>query len=242
MLPDADGFAARVHREVRVRGDTVAVDPVRVTAAYHRRTHGCLHEMAVDIRTASRHDIARIARALSRAFLNDPVFVWAIPDEHRRLEVLPGFFTIFTAAFQRHGHVYRTVDGTAAALWVPPGVVSVGDDEVDTFGTALDEISGPDAARLGAISATLGERHPHEPVWYLNFMGVEPLAQGHGVGSALLEHVLVHADRAGAPAYLDATSTRNRSLYERHGFEATGELIVPDGPHLWPMWRPPQPR
>jgi ribosomal protein S18 acetylase RimI-like enzyme len=194
----------------------------------------------VEIRTASIHDVARIAAALGRAFFDDPVFVWAFPDADRRVEVLPGLFTIFSTALQRHGHVYRTADGTAAALWVPPGVAPVGDDEAEAFGAALAEICGPDADRSMAIGALLDENHPREPVWYLNFLGVEPAGQGRGVGSALLEHVLVRADRNAATAYLEATSMRNRRLYERHGFEARGELRVPGGPPLWPMWREPR--
>jgi ribosomal protein S18 acetylase RimI-like enzyme len=196
----------------------------------------------VEIRTASIHDVARIAAALSRAFLDDPVFVWAIPDADRRREVLPGFFTLFTVAFQRHGHVHRTADGTAAALWVSPGVAPVADDEADAFGAALAEICGTDAERTVAIGALLEENHPHEPAWYLNFMGVEPAGQGRGIGAALLEEVLVRADHDGAAACLDATATRNRRLYERHGFATTGELTVPGGPPLWPMWREPRRR
>ena len=83
----------------------------------------------VEIRTASIHDIARVAAALGEAFVDDPVMIWAIPEPDRRRAILPGFFTIFTAVFQRHGHVYRTTDGTAAALWSPPGVDAVGEDE-----------------------------------------------------------------------------------------------------------------
>jgi ribosomal protein S18 acetylase RimI-like enzyme len=196
----------------------------------------------VEIRTASVHDVARIATALSRAFFDDPVFTWMIPDVDRRREALPGFFTIFTAACQRHGHVHRTVDGSAAALWVPPGVAPIADDEAEAFGGALAEAAGPDAERSMAIGALLDEHHPHEPAWYVNFIGVEPAGQGRGIGTALLQKVLVVADREGEAACLDATSMRNRELYERHGFTVTDELTVDDSPPLWPMWREPRDR
>jgi GNAT superfamily N-acetyltransferase len=195
---------------------------------------------AAEIRAASIHDLARVGLALSRAFQDDPVFVWTLPDPGRRREVLPGFFTVFAGAFHRHGHVYRTADGTGAALWVAPGVAPVGDDEADAFGAALEEVVGTDAERTFIISELLDENRPHDPVWYLNFMGVEPAGQGRGIGSALLEHVLAEADRKAEPAYLDATSMRNRRLYERHGFETTRELRLPDGPPIWPMWREPR--
>jgi len=40
--------------------------------------------------------------------------------------------------------------------------------------------------------------------------------------------------------YLDATSERNKRLYERHGFEAEAEYAPEGGPPLWPMWREPK--
>jgi hypothetical protein len=51
--------------------------------------------------------------------------------------------------------------------------------------------------------------------------------------------VLDIADAAGEPAYLEATSSRSRALYERHGFEVTRELRCGDSPPLWAMWRDP---
>jgi hypothetical protein len=51
--------------------------------------------------------------------------------------------------------------------------------------------------------------------------------------------VLERCDREGARAYLDATSERNKRLYERHGFQAEDPFASPGGPPLWPMWRQP---
>jgi ribosomal protein S18 acetylase RimI-like enzyme len=42
------------------------------------------------------------------------------------------------------------------------------------------------------------------------------------------------------PAYLESSNPRNMSLYRRHGFEQVGELPLPDGPALYPMWRTPR--
>jgi hypothetical protein len=45
-------------------------------------------------------------------------------------------------------------------------------------------------------------------------------------------------DSARLPAYLETSTPRARSLYERHGFAVTGELNVPmGGPPIWLMWR-----
>jgi hypothetical protein len=52
--------------------------------------------------------------------------------------------------------------------------------------------------------------------------------------------VLDAADRAGEAAYLEATSSRNRALYERHGFTCIGDLGLPDGPTVYALWRTPR--
>ena len=52
--------------------------------------------------------------------------------------------------------------------------------------------------------------------------------------------VLDRADDEGMPAYLEATSERNRALYLRHGFEDLEKVHWPGGgPPLWLMWREP---
>jgi hypothetical protein len=55
----------------------------------------------------------------------------------------------------------------------------------------------------------------------------------------LLWSVLEAADRQGEPAYLEATSPRNRALFERHGFAVVDELRTGDCPPVWAMWRRP---
>jgi GNAT superfamily N-acetyltransferase len=188
-----------------------------------------------DITTLRVGDHAGAVAALSGAFYDDPVFRWIYPDDARRLAVLPGFFDVFTRAIGRHGASHGIGDGMGAALWVPPGEDVAEDD--DAFGEALAVLSPPDLDRAMAAMELLGEAHPHEPCWYLNLLGVAPEHQGKGVGSTLLRAALERADRDGVPAYLEATSEDNKRLYERHGFAATAELRLPDGPSLWAMWR-----
>ena len=52
--------------------------------------------------------------------------------------------------------------------------------------------------------------------------------------------LLERCDADGMPAYLEATTQRNRALYLRHGFEDYGVIVLPGGPPMWQMWREPQ--
>ncbi|RBL82809.1 GNAT family N-acetyltransferase, partial [Streptomyces cavourensis] len=68
-----------------------------------------------------------------------------------------------------------------------------------------------------------------------------PRRQGEGIGAGLIRAELDRCDRDGVPAYLEASSARSRTLYERLGFHFLGTAVdLPDGPRMWPMWRDPQ--
>jgi GNAT superfamily N-acetyltransferase len=192
------------------------------------------------IRKAVLEDLSEISTALSRAFFDDPLFAWALPDEDRRQRLLPEFFALFTRAFLRHQETYTTGgDVVAAALWAPPGAVPVSGEDAEELGQQIEELAGPDAPRFLGVNKLFDDHHPHGSYWYLQFMGVAPGWQGQGIGSALMAPILERCDREGVRAYLDATSERNKRLYERHGFEAEDPFAAQGGPPLWPMWRQP---
>jgi ribosomal protein S18 acetylase RimI-like enzyme len=86
----------------------------------------------------------------------------------------------------------------------------------------------------------MAEWHPEEPHWYLPIIGVEPNAQGRGLGGALLRHAVARCDRENLIAYLESSNPRNITLYERHGFERMGEIKVGKGPLVTPMLRQPR--
>lgn len=90
---------------------------------------------------------------------------------------------------------------------------------------------------VAAITALLS-KHPSEPHYYLPFVGVDPAAQGQGIGSAVLEPVLRWCDTLRLGAYLENTNERNLVFYERLGFRVLEIMaLAADGPTVWRMWR-----
>jgi len=63
------------------------------------------------------------------------------------------------------------------------------------------------------------EHHPTQPHWYLYYLGTEPEKQGTGIGAAVMRPVLDLCDSHRLPVNLEASSPRNRALYQRHGFD-----------------------
>ena len=92
--------------------------------------------------------------------------------------------------------------------------------------------AGPDEEAVGELVERHGRRVPprrhrlpswgrwargsRQPHWYLPLIGVDPLHQSKGWGTALLQYALDQVDREHLPAYLESSNPRNIPLYQRH--------------------------
>ncbi|GAA1515319.1 GNAT family N-acetyltransferase [Streptomyces albidochromogenes] len=195
--------------------------------------------MGVEIRQAGESDREALVRLLDTAFMDDPVSSWVFPDRTHRARVHGTFLGVFLDVALRDGWVDMTQDGSATALWlhVPAGPPQ-GEDDTPAL---MRQTADPDNERAELIGRLTGEVHPHDRAHaYLLLIAVSPERQGEGLGTALIQPVLDRCDRDGVPAYLEASSERSSTLYERLGFAFTGRTVdLPDGPHMWPMWREP---
>ncbi|MDX2542061.1 GNAT family N-acetyltransferase [Streptomyces sp. WI04-05B] len=204
--------------------------------------------MGVAIRTAGEDDRELVVRLLDEAFQDDPVSGWVFPEQGHRRATHPKLMAAFLDIVLAEGRVDLTEDGTGCALWlsVPadahPENENEGAAEENGDAARLREAVDPDNERVELIGQLTAAIHPsdraHEYLWMI---GVAPDSQGRGLGAALVQHVLERCDREGVAAYLEASSARSRTLYERLGFVHLGRpLDLPDGPRMWPMWREPQ--
>lgn len=185
------------------------------------------------IRPADRR---RGVAALTLAFAADPVMRWVWPDAYQYATYWPRFAEAYGGRAFDCGTAHVPEDFAAVALWLPPGA---GSDDA-TAGEVIAESCGDQILRdLAAMTEQMARFHPAGDVWFLPLIGVDPAAQGRGLGSALLRHGLAACDRDGLLAYLDATSPRNRALYERHGFRVIGVIQAGSSAPMWAMLREP---
>jgi ribosomal protein S18 acetylase RimI-like enzyme len=193
------------------------------------------------LRQATAEDVRRLTTVLAEAFFDDPVFGWLIPEDGKRRARLRRYFGIELRYYTLpRGRVWTTNDLSGVALSLPPGAWRAPPHATLMEGGAFG-IHLPRAARLGAAMEWRHMRMPREPHYYVRDIGVHPDMQGRGLGSTLLHPTLERCDREGLPAYLEASSERSAALYERLGFQLTGELRVGGSPPLRLMLRPPHP-
>lgn len=197
----------------------------------------------VQARPATRADVGGLSRTLGRAFFDDPVMCWMLPDADQRRRKLHKLFSALT----RHHHlaqggvevvadIANVIGG--AALWDPPGKWRQTRGEELRAMPGLLLAFGRSMKRGLVLEEMMKKAHPEEPHWYLAIIGSDPDVRGKGYGQALMSSRLDRCDAEHAPAYLESSNPDNVPYYQRFGFEITGEITPPGGPTLIPMWRP----
>jgi GNAT superfamily N-acetyltransferase len=195
----------------------------------------------MEARQATDGDVRSLASTLARAFHDDPVMTWLFGERpgprHRRLR---RYFASEARRHGRHGQVLTSGDHAGVAFWDPPGLWRATWPQLVRSAPVILPAVGPRILRAAKALDLIDRAHPREHHWYLAVLGTDPPHQGRGVGAALVDPVLDRCDREGLGAYLESSKLTNVPYYERFGFSVTGQIDLPSGPPVWPMWRNPR--
>lgn len=184
-------------------------------------------------------DLPLITASLTKAFSDDPVFVYLMGGAFNAKRANLAF-NMLGRHMLAHGIIMTNDDRSAAAYWGPPGSWKVPISSiVKTMPISLRAYQWQTIRALGVLGR-MEKLHPKEPHYYLEVLGTDPSQQGKGHGAALLNAILEKADNEGVGAYLESSKDTNVPYYRRFGFEVVGEIHHPNGPTMWRMWRDPR--
>ncbi len=197
------------------------------------------------VRPVEKADFDELSAVLARAFEDDPIFAWLLPEPSTRLRRLTALYRAFVPRIAAIGFAETTttekLQGGAIWMgpekWEPPTTAMLG------AVPGMLKAAGVSAVmKLMAGMSAIAKAHPKDqPHWYLSGLATDPAHQRSGVGTALVSPKLEVCDREGLPAYLETQKEANVPYYERFGFRVRSEMDLPKGgPHLWLMWRDPQ--
>ena len=68
----------------------------------------------IDVHPATSSEFPRVVVALSRAFFEDRIWRWLVPDDAQRRDSTRAFYSAFAKACWRHGAVYMAGSGVGA--------------------------------------------------------------------------------------------------------------------------------
>ena len=186
------------------------------------------------------------AAMLARAFHDDPLMRYAIPDSDERARLLPSLYERMIRFGMLAGEVYATGDvPEGVAIWIPPNakwtrenIEASGMHEFatlignDAYQRYREVVSQEWQARLREIPG---------PGWYLFILGVEPRVQRRGLGGALMRPILDRADTEQVVCYLETENERNVAFYLKQGFDLiVSEEAGTGGVRFWTFRRNPK--
>jgi GNAT superfamily N-acetyltransferase len=189
---------------------------------------------AGEIRAIEHENADRAIAVQTLAFSSDPVMRWLFPEAETYLRVFPHFARCFGGGAFEHGTGYAPDDFAGAAFWLPVGQQV---DPEPLLKIAEEDVRESIRGDVLSIFEQMEHHHIDEPHWYLAIIGVDPARQGRGLGASMLAHTLRICDEGGYPAYLESSNPANITLYQRHGFEISGEIQAGDSPVITPMIR-----
>jgi len=192
-----------------------------------------------------RSQISTAAAMFARAFQDDPLMVYALPDPRERARRLPEFYARMVRFGCLAGEVLSTESLDGAAVWLPPDAKWTREN-IEAAGLhELGKVIGEDAVlryrEVVGREMQARSRDGSGPTWYLLLLGVEPSQQRRGLGATLLRPIFERADRERLGCYLETENERNVKFYREHGFRVIvdGEIAGDSGVRFWTFRREP---
>ena len=144
----------------------------------------------IELRPIARADVRSLSKVLARAFYDDPVMNYMLPDDKARAKALPSMFASLTRNhfIARGGSEVASRGGVigAATLWDPPGQRKSSRWEELRMMPTLAWHFHSRTEQTKTLGRLMEEAHPEEPHWYLMVIGSDPSVRGAGFGQALM--------------------------------------------------------
>ena len=172
------------------------------------------------------------AVVLARAFVTNPLNIAAFGVNH--LSVNEAFFRGGLRVMR--GRKLVALDGARIVgfiHWVTsPRCQFSGLEKLAMLPRMMQEFGLQRSLRIRSWLATWSKHDPKDPHCHLGPIGIDPAAQGSGIGQRLMGLYCQDLDRTVTFGYLETDRPENVAFYQRFGFEVTHEIPILGTPNF----------
>jgi len=176
-----------------------------------------MSNIIIDPLRSEQRDAA--ARVLARAFITNPLHIAAFGAPNFASNET--FFRAALAAMK--GPKLVAVDSSrilGVIHWArSPNCQFSGAEKIRMAPAMLKGLGLLSSVKVGSWMATWSKHDPAEPHIHLGPIGVNPEAQGRGIGRRLMERYCEELDRAAVVGYLETDRPENVDFYKQFGFQ-----------------------
>lgn len=209
--------------------------------------------MDVEVQSSQLHRVQRkdalgpLCALAARAFWDDPLFNYLTNgDLLAQYQTLPYVFSTTLTEDRETGGSQIFAYGPPGrplglSSWLPPGTFPRPPFSQlrRDLRAALLFLRLRHRRTAAGLLQEVERGHPTVPHWYLSLLATDPMAQGRGIGTVLLDPVLARCDTDGVPAYTETQKPENVAWYGRRGFAVVEEIRYGEAPPVWRLWRAP---
>ncbi|KCZ95078.1 acetyltransferase [Hyphomonas hirschiana VP5] len=191
------------------------------------------------MRDALPRDWRDLGDITGEAFVEDPVNLWIFGQPE---PLKPVFSLLARHLYLTNGICHMAGDAGATMWCLSDRRKELGPVPTLALVWTLMRQGSKGAAKRGMMAGeTMAREHPRDPHLYLFTIGTRKAARGKGLGKQLITPMLMAADKARLPCYLENSNPANSGFYMSHGFERM-KLFEPGpgAPPLEAMWREPK--
>jgi len=201
--------------------------------------------MNSNFRSLTLSDVEQAAHVISEAFVDDPLCSFMLPFRRTRVKTLRKFFRAYGEVNIKNNRGYGFGEPLqGVAYWKSPNQdnVSISVKSLTLFLPLLFTFYPVGYFRAKEIMQQIDMLHgkyADEPHYYLDNMGIVPVARGKGISSKLIRPILEMADSHKVITYTDTVTLANVALYEHFGFQCVEERSIRStGITVWALRRP----
>ena len=192
----------------------------------------------------TKSQIKPVGEMLARAFQDDPLFAYFIPDAFERKNKLHCIFECLIRYGVLYGEFYAiSSDLEGAAIWFPSEQAKMTLWRVIRCGalSLYFKVGRKVVSRVLAFfnyAFMVHNRHAPFPHRYLGVIGVDPKFHGKGYASALIKPMLTRIDQEHLPCYLETENEKNVAIFQHYGFKVVESDNIPGSDvNNWAMLR-----